>query len=241
MKIPKRLNRNPIIDAVAEVRFTSSLPADAIIGLVYQHIKDKFGQPKSLPILQLPAVLREKDPNLKYQACYRFEKPGNVLLVGPRNIALSTIPYTDWAATTPMLSELLKKFDQIKLFQSVERIGLRYINFFEKLNIFEHITLSIQIDNRSIAERSIVLRTETDVQGFKVITNVTNTAESSTPGPKRDGSLLDLDIVKEHPELHGESLPAELLQLFTEANQLADDAFFGLVKEELFARFEPEY
>ncbi len=241
MKIPKRLKRNPIIDAVAEVRFTSSLPSDAIIGLVYENIKDEFGQPKSLPILQLPAVLREKDPNLRYQAGYRFDKPGNVLLVGPRNIALSTTPYTDWAAATPLLSELLTKFDQIKLFQSVERIGLRYVNFFEKLNIFEHITLSIEIDNQSIAERSIVLRTETDVQGFKVITNVTNTAESSAAGQKRDGSILDLDIVKDRPELRGQPLPAELLRLFTEANQLADDAFFGLVKEELFARFEPEY
>src|SRR3972149_4974617 len=109
MKIPKRLKRNPIIDAVAEVRFTSSIPSEAIIGLVYENVKEKFGQPKSLPILQLPAALREKDPNLRYQACYRFDKPGNVLLVGPRNIALSTVPYTDWAGATPLLSELLTK------------------------------------------------------------------------------------------------------------------------------------
>jgi uncharacterized protein (TIGR04255 family) len=241
MKIPKRLKRNPIIDAVAEVRFTSSLPSEAIIGLVYENVKEKFGQPKSLPILQLPAALREKDPNLRYQACYRFDKPGNVLLVGPHNIALSTVPYTDWAGATPLLSELLTKVDQIKLFQSVDRIGLRYVNFFERLNIFEHITLSIEINKQSIAARTIVLRTEAEVDGFKVITNVTNTAESSTAGEKKDGSLLDIDIVKERPELRGASLPSELLRLFTEANQLADDAFFGLVKEPLFARFEPEY
>ena len=86
-----------------------------------------------------------------------------------------------------------------------------------------------------------MLRTEAEVDGFRVITNVTNTAESSTAGEKKDGSLLDIDIVKERPELRGTQLPSELLRLFTEANQLADDAFFGLVKEQLFARFEPEY
>src|SRR5215467_10357493 len=95
MKIPKRLKRNPIIDAIAEVRFTSAVPSDAIIGLVYETVKDKFGQPNNLPILQLPTELRDKDPNLRYQACYRFEKPGNVLLVGPHSVALSTVPYTD--------------------------------------------------------------------------------------------------------------------------------------------------
>ena len=241
MKIPKRLKRNPIIDAVAEVRFTSSLPSEVIIGVVYDNVKDKFGQPKPLPIMQLPAELREKDPNLRYQACYRFEKPGNVLLVGSHNVALSTIPYTDWAAVIPLLTDLLATFEHIKLFQSVERIGLRYINFFEKLNIFEHSTLSIEVKNQSIAAQSIVLRTETAIEGFNVITSVSNTAQAVLAGEAKEGSILDLDIAKDSPEFHGEPLPNALLRLFTDANKLADDAFFGLINQELVAKFEPEY
>lgn len=241
MKIPKRLKRNPIIDAVAEVRFTSSLPSEAIIGLVYESVKDQFGQPKSLPILQLPAAMRENDPNLKYQACFRFDKPGNVLLVGPHNVALSTIPYTDWNTTTPLLYDLLTRFGHIKLFQSVERIGLRYVNFFETLNIFEHLTLALEIHKQSISARSIVLRTEADIEGFKVITNVTNAAENPIAGVTKKGSLLDLDIVKELPDFRGESFPEALLHLFTDANKLADNAFFDLLKEEFVANFEPEY
>lgn len=241
MNTPKRLKRNPIIDAIAEVRFTSSIPSDAIIGLVYENVKDVFGQPKSLPILQIPTALREKDANLRYQPCYRFDKPGNVLLVGPHNIALSTVPYTDWGEATPLLSELLTKADEIKLFQSVDRVGLRYVNFFEGLNILEHTTLSIEVNNKSIAGRSIVLRTEDEVDGFKVITNLTNRAESSIAGEKKDGSLLDIDIVKDRPEIRGTPFRSQLLRLFTDANQVADDAFFGLVKEQFLARFEPEY
>jgi uncharacterized protein (TIGR04255 family) len=240
MKTPKRLKHNPIIEAVAEVRFTSQHPAEAIIGLVYEKVKDRFGKPASLPILQLPAALREKDPNLKHQACYRFERPGNVFLVGPRNIALSNTSYTDWAAATPLLSEVLTKLDEIKLFETIERVGLRYVNFFDKLNIFEHVTLTIAINKEPISARSVMLRTEADVEEFKVITTVTNTAEVSTSGQKREGSILDLDIVKEGPVL-GTPTPTELLRLFTEANKLADKAFFGLLKEEFFARFEPEY
>jgi len=241
MKIPKRLKRNPIVDAVAEVRFTSTLPSEAIIGLVYEKVKDKFGQPNSLPIVQVPVALREKDPNLKYQACYRFEKPGNVLLVGPHNVALSTTPYTDWAASTPLLSELLEKFDKMKLFSSVERIGLRYVNFFEKLNIFDYVTLSLEVNKRSIASQSIVLRTETEVQGFKVITSITNAATRKVADQSKEGSLLDIDIVKERPEIQEGAVPKTLLDLFTKSNQFADDAFFGLLKEEFLDRFEPQY
>jgi uncharacterized protein (TIGR04255 family) len=229
------------VEAVAEVRFTSTLPSEAIIGLVYEKVKDKFGEPKSLPILQLPVALREKDENLKYQACYRFEKPGNVLLVGPHNVALSTNPYTDWNAATPLLSDMLDKFNKMKLFSSVERIGLRYVNFFEKLNIFNHVTLSLEVNERSIADRSIVLRTEAKVDGFIVITNVNNAVTSMIAGQNKEGSLLDLDIVKERPEIKEGAIPQKLLDLFTEANRLADDAFFGLLKEDFVGRFEPEY
>jgi uncharacterized protein (TIGR04255 family) len=163
-----------------------------------------------------------------------------VFLVGPRSIALSNTSYTDWAATTPLLSEVLTKLDQIKLFEFVERIGLRYVNFFEKLNIFEHVTLSIAINKEPLSARSIMLKTEADVQGFMVMTNIANNTEVSCAGQKREGSLLDFDVVKENPELRT-PLPTELLRVFTEANKLADNAFFGLLKEEFFARFEPEY
>ncbi len=67
MKLPKRLKRNPILEAIAEVRFLSSVPNDAVIGLVFSSVQDIFGKPENLPILQLPAALREADPNLKYQ------------------------------------------------------------------------------------------------------------------------------------------------------------------------------
>ena len=241
MKIPKRLKRNPIVDAVAEVQFTSSLPSEVILGLVYEKVKDKFGQPKNLPIVQLPSAMREKDPILKYQACYRFDKPGNVLLVGPHNVALSTTPYTDWDAAKPLLSEILDKFDKLQLFSSIERIGLRYVNFFEKLNIFEYLTLSLEVNKRSIASRSIVLRTEDKVDGFTVITNVSNAANTVIAGETKEGSLLDLDIIRKQPEIQKGAVPQKLLELFTEANKLADDAFFGLLKEEFLSRFEPEY
>lgn len=241
MRIPKRLNRNPIVDAIAEVRFTSSLPSEAILGVVYENVRENFGKPATLPILQLPTVLREKDPNLKYQACYKFTKPGNVLLVGPHNVALSTNPYTDWDTTTPVLSDLLSRFDEIELFQSIERIGLRYINFFEKLNIFEHLTLSLAVNSQSIAKQSIVLRTEAPVEGFKVITNIANAADTSISGQQKKGSILDLDVIHESPDVSKESTPEALIRLFTRANKLADDAFFGLMKEEFLDKFEPVY
>lgn len=223
------------------MRFTGAVPADAVLGIVYTAVKDKFGEPLSLPILQLPLAMREKDPNLKYQPSYRFTKPGNVLLVGPHNVALSTVPYTNWTDTTPLLSDLLSQFYRLNLFQSVERVSLRYINFFESINIFEHLTLSMKIRDESIVNPSLLFKSEEEKEGFKVITTITNVAQTQGGESKKKGSMLDLDIVKERPNLSGKETPAALLQIMTQSNKLADIAFFRLLTEEFIATMEPEY
>ncbi len=78
MKTPKRLKKNLLIDVVAEVRFESQIPPDAIVGLVYSAMKEEFGAPESLPILQLPTAMRDQDPVLRYQSCYRFQRENHI-------------------------------------------------------------------------------------------------------------------------------------------------------------------
>jgi uncharacterized protein (TIGR04255 family) len=241
MRIPKRLTRNPIIDAIAEIRFTSKVPSDAIIGLVYSTLQSTFGKPESLPILQIPADLREKDPNLRYQACYKFTKPGNVLLIGPHNVALSTYPYSDWAAASPLLYEVLSRLNTVELFERIERVGLRYINFFESLNICDHSTLTIEVRNISVAKQSITLRTETDSKGFKVITQVSNCAQVQVRGELKHGSILDLDIVKPELNILPESQSNDVKSLFVVANEIADSTFFNFLADDFIYTFEPVY
>ena len=241
MRTPKRLANNPIIDAVAEVRFSSIIPNDAVIGLVYSNLQDTFGKPENLPILQIPAALRENDPNLRYQACYKFTKPGNVLLIGPHNVALSTYPYLDWASASPLLGEILSRLNAVQLFDRIERIGLRYVNFFENLNICDHSTLRLEVRNTSIAKQSVTLRTETNYNDFKVITQISNSATAQVAGESKSGSILDLDVVKDDFNIMADSLPVSLMNLFVSANEVADFAFFNLLADDFIATFGPEY
>ena len=236
-----KLARNPIIDAIAEVRFTSAVPSDAIIGLVYEKVRSQFGAPEGLPILQLPAALREADPNLRYQHGHRFKMPGHSLLVGPRTIALSSYPYIDWPTAKGVFAQLLTQLTSAALFERVERIGLRYINLFEdKLNIFEHSTMRIEIEGESIFNQSITLRTERSLDDFLVVTQMSNHAIAEVQGQKKSGSALDIDVIKENPHVDSDDLPGSLIRLFDNANAVADKTFFGLLKQELIDTYEPE-
>ncbi len=241
MRIPRRLTRNPIVDAIAEVRFSSNIPNDAIIGLVYTTVQETFGKPEDLPILQIPAPLREKDPNLRYQACYRFTKPGNVLLIGPHSVALSTYPYSAWGAASPLLDQILSRLHSVGLFNRIERIGLRYVNFFENINVIDHSTLMLKVRDVSIAEQSITLRSETEFKGFTVVTQIANRATAQVSGQTKKGSILDLDVIKDHLELKNDAVPELLLDLFKGANEIAHSAFFNLLDEKFVATFGPEY
>lgn len=241
MRTPKRLAKNPIIDAIAEVRFSSSIPNDAVIGLVYSQLQDTFGKPENLPVLQIPPQLRESDPNLKYQPCYRFTKPGNVLLVGPHTVALSTYPYSDWGTASPLLADILTRLHKVRLFERIQRIGLRYINFFESINILDRSTLVLEVRNTSIASQSVSLRTETTSEDFKVVTQILNNATAEVAGVSKKGSILDFDIAKEDLAIPPDSLPTSLMDLFVAANEVADVEFFKLLADDFLLTFGPEY
>lgn len=228
------------MDAVAEIRFSSSIPNDAVIGLVYSTLKSTFGKPENLPILQIPLAIREKDQNLRYQPGYRFKGPGNVLLVGPHSVALSTYPYSHWGSASGLLSDLLGKLSSVGLFDKVERLGLRYINFFEE-NVLDRSTVTLAVRGASLASQSVTLRTETIRDNFTVITQISNAATTVVDGVAKKGSIIDLDIVHDGDSISTNSLADDVMKTFVSANELADLVFFELLTEEFVATFGPEY
>jgi len=243
VRIPKRLEENPLLDVIAEIRFSSAIPADTVVGMVYSTLKDLFAAPASLPAVQIPALLRDADPNLKYLALYKFEGKGHYLQLGPRSVALGTPrPYRDWESVTPTLKEVLGKLEGIRLFDKIERTGLRYVNFFEGLNILQHTTLSLEVAGKSIADQNITVRAEHREQDrFTVILQLINTAVAEILGARKNGSVLDIDTICEPLNLSGEKVAEEIYRALTESNQIADNTFFGIVKQDLIEKYKPVY
>ena len=61
MKIPKKITSCPLVETIVELRFESSLPPDAIFGVIYQKLKSDYPKVDKLPILQIPEEIRFKD------------------------------------------------------------------------------------------------------------------------------------------------------------------------------------
>ena len=71
-RLPVSIQPCPIVEAIFEIRFESSYPRDAIFGIIYKQFKDEFHKVIQLPVLQLPAAVREQDPNLKFTPHYKI-------------------------------------------------------------------------------------------------------------------------------------------------------------------------
>ena len=72
MRLPKSISPCPIREAIAEVRFESNVPADAVFGIVYQALQKDFPKSEALPIVALPTLIRDATTDFVFQPHYRL-------------------------------------------------------------------------------------------------------------------------------------------------------------------------
>lgn len=97
MKVHKNLNPCPIVDALVEIRFKANFPPDAIYGIVFKTLKNKYPVTEDLPIMQLPSQARNSDPNLIGSPFYKFSNDDFTVQIGPTVMTVSSYPeYAGW-------------------------------------------------------------------------------------------------------------------------------------------------
>ncbi|OGP14016.1 MAG: hypothetical protein A2052_06255 [Deltaproteobacteria bacterium GWA2_54_12] len=237
MPLPSKISPCPIDDAAIELRFDAAIPYDAIFGLVYNSLKDKYPEVEKLPILQVPEDIRIKDPNLIYKPYYAMKNDNLQCLIGPRTIAVSHVQneYLGWDKFLPSVLEIFKIVEQLKIVKRVEKLGMRYVNFFN-FNIYEKINLNIHMGDRRLADYPTYFRTEMKsgkyTSALQVANNATHTAKKMT------GSIIDIDVTLED---FGEDFFERKQSILNEAHLKEKELFFELLKPEFIKTLNPEY
>ncbi len=143
-KLPISINPCPIAEAIFEVRFESSYPRDAIFGTIYNQFKNEFQKVLQLPVLQLPAAIREQDPNLQFSPHYKLPAGKFTIQIGPNVFSLiNNRQYCGWKLFSHKIIETYQRLSELEIIQKHNRTALRYINVFEGMNIFDRSTLKI--------------------------------------------------------------------------------------------------
>lgn len=235
MKIPERLHPNPIVDFVIDIRFAPKPPIDAVFGLVYSVIKPKFGNMKKLPILQVPDEIRNNDPNLLFQPYYRLTDKQFIVQVGPRIIAISAPQYPGWDIVLREAMDIFKATYNIPLFDKLNRIGIRYVNFFNE-NIFDNSKLSLRMQSRNLAQEKTFLRTEIENNGCKSLIQVSNRSKIND----KIGSIIDIDTYFDEIKPYKDII-FQIEKILSAGHDTCKHIFFELIKEDYLKKFNPTY
>lgn len=240
-KIPSRLEKCPLVDALIEIRFESSIIGSAIFGIIYNLIRDDYkGEVTSLPILQVPEQIRKNDPNLKFKPLYRIEAERYIIQIGDDVLCISSkIPYVGWSEFSLRTIELIKKIAKGNIINKVLRIGHRYINFFEG-DIMDKLTISKPIIDGYQANNVLVRIELRDCDDFIDTIQITNSATYKSPSQMvpLSGSLIDIDTFKEYDD---NSFLENIESEIGKVHVCEKNMFFSLLTEEFLETLNPIY
>ncbi|MGB8099438.1 MAG: TIGR04255 family protein, partial [Terracidiphilus sp.] len=131
ISIPMKLKRDFILEVVFELRFETSTLPEILFGRLADHAPWQGFRQEPLPAYAIPAVMRQTDPNLRYQPVLQLsgEEGRRSIRIGPQVASYHrAAPYVGWAQFSAELEEFFQGFFERSENPCISRLGIRYIN-----------------------------------------------------------------------------------------------------------------
>ncbi len=237
MSIPRKISPCPIIESIVEIRFETDLPGDAVFGIAYKEFKSDYSRLEKLPILQIPEPIRSIDPNLMFSPHYKLFRDNLILQVGPKTFSLvCTEEYPGWEFLSKRIDENFSRFLTLGIVNKISRIGLRFVNFFKNLNIYEHSNLNVTIGEDCLGGNTLSLLAEIKSGTLMSTLRTANAAVVNIKGEDLKGSIVDIDTETQS----GNSLDA-IIEAVKAAHDEEKRIFFSLLEKKFLDTLNPEY
>lgn len=234
---PKRLGKSAILEAVLEVRFRSMIEEDALLGAVRADLKADFPKVDRLPVADIPVAIRSSDPSFEFAPLYKLPQSPFTLQIGPRSVSLAcSKPYCGSEKFFSCFEKILDIFATKQVFNSFERIGVRYIDFFD-VPLFPTLQMDLRILDKSLDEGVTQLKTAIKVdENCELVINIAGGA--IIPASSEKGSVLDIDVQR---KIMGNCEIHSIKQFLKDAHAIQKKVFFGFLTQEGLANLEPKW
>lgn len=243
-KIPKRLKKEPLLEALWEIRFSSNkgTVVEILPGMIYQAFHGDFQKIERLPAANLPSQILQQDVNLRYVPTVKLEGSPYTIQIGEHVVSISCPrPYAGWEQFKSKILDLSEKLKQTALITQPERFSLKYIDIIPATAqpSLEPLDIKIQLGTRSIDRNQVQLRTEIIEEYLINVIQIVTGAHASTPtGEQFEGILCDIDTIYQGKD-------GDFWEDFSNNLDKAHDSnkrqFFYLLKNDTIKRLEPEY
>jgi uncharacterized protein (TIGR04255 family) len=243
MSLPVKLNQDLILSAVFDLWFSTKIPSEAVLGMVYQFVAKKYPTVKlvRLPITQLSEEIRNSDPNLKYQPHYRLDIDTRGIAVGPKSIQFSVQkPYIGWKSWSEFIIEMWAEFVNMDIFNKIERTSLRFFNFTEQ-NLCEIARTSITIGDNILSCQPMTLKVELQEDAYATVLQlVSNAVVEIYQSQRLNGSVIDIEVIKK-AGISVADFQGQIGSILNESHDIEKKLFFEILQPEFLETLQPVY
>lgn len=246
-KLPIKLGKEPLVDAIFEIRFSSDAPASEIIpGFLFSRLEGNKTI-ESLPTSQIPKPLREANPNLKFAPITRLNWGNFTINVSNFGVSVGcSYPYPGWKKFKSAIIDVVSSLEAIDIFKSINRYSMKYIDLIPSDDIRHQISLinmDISVADHKIESETFTLRVDIIRDDFiNVIQIIPAASAKLLDGTKIEGIIIDVDTIHNIDDLTIQNVINEdfsgRLDIIHKANKTM---FFDCLKPETITKLEPVY
>lgn len=246
VKLPKILTREPLVDAVFEVRLTgNALLADILPGFLFHELDPKPLLTR-LPAAEIPLPMRNSDPGLQFAPVLRLEWGQYFIAVGNRNVVVSCkLPYPKWPNFKVAILDIMGRIAKVGITQLVERYSVKYVNLIQGTSLADQtkkIKMAIQLGPDQVSADQVSLQVHRNEGDILHILSIIIGAEGQLPDGRRvQGAVVDIDSIRAIKPLEFGTFVNGLESQIEELRQANKVKFFGCLTDSAINEMGPIY
>jgi uncharacterized protein (TIGR04255 family) len=246
--LPKRLVKEPLIDAIFEVRFISmsATPASVILpGFLFNKLEGK----KSIEMLgaaQLPKHIRDADPNMRFAPLSRIDWNQFFINIGDASISISCkYPYPGWDTFKPAITKVITALTEVDIIESVGRYSIKYVDLIPSTNLREQVAmvnLEATIAGHKLEKEFFQFRIEIPRGNLiNIIHMMASTTVELNDGTTKEGLLVDVDTIVNQESVSMQTLLESFSDKLEEIHRINKEIFFNCITTSTTELLEPIY
>jgi len=245
-QLPERLEREPLVDALFEVRLNSTaLLADILPGFLF-HDLDPRPTISRMPAADIPQPLRAENPDLQFAPLIRLDWKEYLISVGDKNVVISCkMPYPKWQNFRATILDLTQRIAKIGLLGNVERYSLKYVNLIQAPTHAEQIAkikIAITLGEVEVSDNHASLVVHRHENSIVHILSVIVGAEGQlADGRRLFGAVVDIDSIRNIEGISFLAFASSLEPGLEELRKANKRKFFSCLTTETIDEMGPVY
>ena len=245
-KLPTKLLKGPLVDVAFEIRFETDIPLSTILP---GHLYSKWGggSIERMPHAEIPAQLRNEDPNLKYLPLIRLKIDSYVISISDKSVQVSCLyPYLGWSSFEEQILKTLNTVNSINLVGPVIRYSLKYTDVLPSelmQNTSDYLNARLSIGGRGIDLSKVNLQTEILESGAINLLQIIGRVDAQIleTGEPRSGLLIDIDSIRQIETTSLTDFIASASKDLASLHTVNKKIFFDCLSDRGLAVLEPSY